>query len=121
MKPLASSFLDPTNTGTLIGERTRPLKPRTMERIRAGIEKYWGPLAVPLEGRDGLNRTQITEPLRTMTTRNETGLATPLLIAELRGTSTTRPASDPLSTITAGGFHHALVTAATQGRHPPGQ
>lgn len=107
----ASSFLDLTNTGTLIGDRTRPLKPRTMERIRAGIEKYWGPLAVPLEGRDGLNARSITEPLRTMTTRNETGLATPPFIAELRGTSTTRPASDPLSTITAGGFHHALVTA----------
>ena len=108
----AASFLDLSNRGTPIGERSRPLRPRTMDRIRAGIEKYWWPLLVPVEAREGLVARSIDAPLRTVTTRNETGLASPPpFVAELRGTASTRPASAPLSTITAGGFHHALISA----------
>lgn len=61
-------------------------------------------LAVPVEGRDGKVAQPLTDPLRTQTTRAETGLA---FIAELRGGgSTARP------TITAGGSHHGLVVPA---------
>ena len=69
-------------------------------------------LAVPLEGRDGKQAQTLEEALRTQTTRNETGLvdAEPF-IAELRGgRSDARLVSDPGSTVTAGGNHHALVT-----------
>lgn len=65
-------------------------------------------LAVPVEGRDGKQAQPVGVPLRTQTTRNETGLA---FIAELRGGgSTARPVVDPLATVTAAGNHHALVT-----------
>lgn len=108
----ALSFLDLTNPGQRIGDRARPLKERTLARVQAGIEKYWTPLLVPVEARDGLAARPATMPVRTMTTRNETALAMlEPFIAELRGTSSTRPASEPLSTVTAGGFHHALITA----------
>jgi DNA (cytosine-5)-methyltransferase 1 len=65
-------------------------------------------IAVPVEGRDGKQAAPVEHPLRTMTTRNETGLA---FIAELRGGgSKHRPVSDPLCTVTASGNHHGLVT-----------
>jgi DNA (cytosine-5)-methyltransferase 1 len=70
----------------------------------------WHPLAVPVEGRNGKEPRSMDEALRTMTTRNETGLAFPPLVAELRGGgSTARPSSAALSTVTASGNHHGLV------------
>ena len=66
-------------------------------------------LAIPVEGRDGKVAVPVGLPLRTMTTRAETGLVRPF-IAELRGGgSTARPADHPLATVTASGFHHGLV------------
>ena len=66
-------------------------------------------LAIPVEGRDGKSASPADLPLRTMTTRAETGLGRPF-IAELRGGgSTARPADHPLATVTASGFHHGLV------------
>ncbi|MEY8019079.1 DNA cytosine methyltransferase [Mycobacterium servetii] len=83
-----------------------PLAPKTMTRILAGMQRYWGPfvldrrgeyrvrqideplstvttiettkaLVVPIEGRDGKAAVPVGAPLRTMTTRNETGLVVP--------------------------------------------
>jgi DNA (cytosine-5)-methyltransferase 1 len=66
-------------------------------------------LAIPVEGRDGKVAIPAGMPLRTMTTRAETGLVRPF-IAELRGGgSTARPSDHPLATVTASGFHHGLV------------
>ena len=66
-------------------------------------------LLVPVEGREGVSARPSSEALRTMTTRNETGVVMPF-IAELRGGgSTARLTADPLATITAGGNHHGLV------------
>jgi DNA (cytosine-5)-methyltransferase 1 len=49
--------------------------------------------------------------MRTRTTRETECVAMPPLVAELRGGgSTSRPATEPLATVTAGGNHHALVT-----------
>lgn len=68
-------------------------------------------LAVPVEGRHGKEASPLEWPLRTMTTRAETGIAQPF-IAELRGGgSTARPTDHPLATVTASGFHHGLVVA----------
>jgi len=69
-------------------------------------------LAVPVEGRDGKVAQPLGGPLRTQTTRLETAMVCPPLIAELRGGgSTARRASDPLATVTASGNHHALITS----------
>lgn len=65
-------------------------------------------LAIPVEGREGKQAAPMDQPLRTMTTRNETGMA---FIAELRGGgSDARSVNDPLATVTASGNHHGLVT-----------
>ncbi|MDL9944200.1 DNA cytosine methyltransferase [Gordonia sp. ABSL11-1] len=150
----AAEIIDWTLEGLRIGDRTKPLAAKTMARIQAGIDRYWGPtileaagntydaanprhpghgrpdghmrvwptgdplrtvhttmskaLAIPVEGRDGKRAAPVSQPARTMTTRNETGLA---FIAELRGGgSKHRPVSDPLCTVTASGNHHGLVT-----------
>lgn len=151
----AAVAIDWTLRGTRIGDRDRPLSPKTRRRIAAGIARYWSPLqleaaghtydaadakhphhgdpnsyyriwptsealrtlhtmeskalVVPVEGRDGKQPRPVDWPLRTMTTRAETGLVRPF-IAELRGGgSTARPVDHPLSTVTASGFHHGLV------------
>ena len=68
-------------------------------------------LAVPVEGRDGKEARPVDVPFRTMTTRAETALVVnqPPFIAELYGTSTARPVTEPAGTFTSGGNHHALV------------
>lgn len=99
-------------------------------------------LAVPVEGRDGVNARTVDEPFRTQTARLETAfvlerrgeyrtrsiddpiatltandttkaLCTQPFIAELRGgSSDARSVEEPAGTFTAGGNHHALVTPA---------
>jgi len=70
----------------------------------------YAPVMVPVEGRDGKEPASMLYPTRTMTTRNETGIAYPPFLTELRGGgSTVRLASDALSTVSAGGNHHGLV------------
>lgn len=104
----AADIIDWTLLGQRIGDRDRPLKPKTMARIQAGIDRYWAPLVVPVEGRDGKSAQPATGAMRTVTTRSETGLA---FIAELRGGgSKHRPVDQPLAAVTAGGTHHGLVT-----------
>lgn len=83
---------------------TEPL--RTLHTIESKA------LAIPVEGREGKQASTLEGPLRTQTTRLETGIGMPPFIAELRGGgSTARPTADPLSTVTASGNHHGLVMA----------
>jgi DNA (cytosine-5)-methyltransferase 1 len=110
--------------GTPIGERTQPLKPATMRRIIEGRRRLrrfvvsptettvidGGPMLVPVEARAGIGTARpVSRQMRAMTTRNETAIVVPPLIAELRGTGTHRALSEPLSTFTAGGRHHGLT------------
>lgn len=73
----AADIIDWSLTGTRIGERTRPLADKTMARIAAGIQRYWQPMLVPVEGRDGKTAAPVNQPTRTMTTRSETALLVP--------------------------------------------
>lgn len=73
----AAEVIDWSLLGQRIGDRTRPLADKTMARINAGIERYWGPLLVPVEGREGKTAAPVDKPARTMTARNETGLLVP--------------------------------------------
>lgn len=79
--PPARSALDVTNDGTSVARRSRPLVPRTLERIRAGMRKCANDPAWSSDGRrafvmrnngstsDGAEHcTSVDEPLRTLTT-----------------------------------------------------
>jgi DNA (cytosine-5)-methyltransferase 1 len=110
----ASEIIDWQLPARTIGDRKGTkdeLAPNTLRRINAGYEKFSRPFLVPNEGRDK-PPMDILEPLRTVTTRNETGVALPPYVVELRGGgSSHRAVTEPLSTVTAGGNHHFLVSA----------
>ncbi|WP_406473418.1 DNA cytosine methyltransferase [Streptomyces sp. NBC_01615] len=108
----AAEAIDWSLPAARIGERKRPLAADTMRRVRAGFTAYAEPLTVPVEGRDGKQAAPASAPLRTVTTRNETALALPPYMVELRGGgSSHRAITAPLATVTAGGNHHGIVTA----------
>lgn len=91
-------------------------------------------LLIPVEGREGKSAASAADPLRTQSTRNETGLlvpaggtwrdaATPLgapisaittreadgLLVPLRNHGVAKPTTHPIDTVSAEGNHHALV------------
>lgn len=73
------------------------------------------PMLIPCEGRPGKEPMPVDGPLRTLTTRAETGLAhlaDPFMVS-LRGGGARKAAhriGEPLTTVTASGNHHGLVT-----------
>jgi len=114
----AADIIDFTRPAVAIKDRTdaglKVLEPATMRRIRAGFEEFSKPFLVPVEGRDGKQPMSIDAPMRTCSTRNETGLAVPPYVVELRGGSSShRAVTDPLATVCAGGFHHGPVYGGT--------
>uniref|UniRef100_UPI0030E279A1 DNA cytosine methyltransferase n=1 Tax=Streptomyces tubercidicus TaxID=47759 RepID=UPI0030E279A1 len=117
----ALAAIDWSIPGQRIGDRPRPLADKTLARVQAGLAKFAQPasegrllvppLMVPVEGRDGKDALSAAIPLRTQTTRNETGLAWLPFVAELRGGgSVARSVSEALATVCASGNHHGLVT-----------
>ncbi|MGM7423008.1 DNA cytosine methyltransferase [Cellulosimicrobium sp. CpK407] len=70
------------------------------------------PLMVPVEGREGKEARIAAEAARTMTTRNETGLALPPFLLDRRFEYRARDLDDPMPTLTANDTSKALV-------HPP--
>lgn len=102
----AADIIDWTLLGQRIGDRTKPLAAKTLARIQAGIDRYWAPLLVPVEGRDGKSAAPADHVARTMTTRNETALA---FLSVMRGQSGNHQTEQPISTVSAGGIHHGLV------------
>jgi DNA (cytosine-5)-methyltransferase 1 len=130
----ASHAIDWSLRGDRIGDRKRPLAPKTVARIMAGLAKYGKEpvsidsvrgsqilsavnkepfqtqttaytrsLLVPVEGREGKQAQAAGEPLRTQTTRNETGLLTSPrdhMLMEYYGNGQMHPTSKAIPTIT---------------------
>lgn len=67
-------------------------------------------LLVPVEGREGKQAASAADPMRTQSTRNETGLVVPL-----RNNGVAKPTSMPIDTVSAEGNHHALVMRNNKG------
>lgn len=122
----AAAAIDWTVTGQRIGDRDKPLSPKTIARIEAGLVRYAGAqlvpsggtwnesaqpvdrpmrarttreneaLLVPLEGRDGKEARAAGTPFRTQTTRHQDALVVPYY-----GTAEhARPAGQPVGTLT---------------------
>lgn len=97
-------------------------------------------LLIPVEGREGKSAASVADPLRTQSTRNETGLlvpaggtwrseASPLtapmsalttreadgLVVPMRNHGVAKPTSHPIDTVSAEGNHHALVMRNNHG------
>jgi DNA (cytosine-5)-methyltransferase 1 len=91
----AAAAIDWTVRGQRIGDRDKPLSPKTLARIETGLRRYGRPspaLVVPVEGRDGKAAAPVTTPMRTQTARHESALMVPS-----GGTwnETALPASEP--------------------------
>lgn len=116
--------LDAVRGAPIITETGSPFATQTTSYTRA--------LLVPVEGREGKEARHITEAMRTQTTRNETGLLMPYYGASttakptseamgtitavdrhalitLRGQNAPKRAADVMDTVTAGGNHHGLM------------
>jgi DNA (cytosine-5)-methyltransferase 1 len=107
----AISAIDLSTPGTRIGDRKRPLFPKTMSRIatalgqfgpqsqvdalRSAVRRY--PFLVPAEGRGGKVARSGLEPHRAQTARNETGLLVP---AGGTWNEDSRPVWEPMRTRT---------------------
>lgn len=96
--------------------RARPLAEKTLARIARGIERFVEGAAEPfvVEYYGTATARGVDSPLGTATTRDRFALVSPHLVL-FRGTdaahvdASARSLDDPLSTISAGGIHHALV------------
>ncbi len=111
----AREIIDWSLPSQSITDRKRPLAPNTMRRILEGLKKFGlNPSLVCME--HGGRVVSVDRPMPTITTARAgaIGVAEPFLVA-MRGTDdrqisgSARAISDPLSTISAGGVHHALV------------
>lgn len=95
-------------------------------------------LLIPVEGREGKQAASTADPLRTQSTRNETGLLVPYystgtarptaepmgavttvdreaLVVPLRNHGVAKPTTHPIDTVSAEGNHHALVMRNNMG------
>jgi DNA (cytosine-5)-methyltransferase 1 len=89
-----------------IGEREKPLQPKTLARIREGIRKYARQvLTVNIQYTD--TGRPVTEPMPTQTGRQSLAVLMPF-IAEYYGKSSARDVLEALATI-ASHEHHGLV------------
>ncbi|MFF5265385.1 DNA cytosine methyltransferase [Actinomadura viridis] len=104
--------------GTWRTEATPVHEPMPARTTRESDGVAVPPLLVPVEGRPGKTAAPADAPLRTQTARNETGVAMPPpFLAPLRGggdKGNARPVHEPLTTVTASGNHHGLVTPDRQ-------
>ena len=99
----AAVAIDWTLRGARIGDRARPLSPKTIARIRAGMHKFAIPMMVPAGGTWNDTAYPISDPLRTRTTRDTEGLACPPLLVPVEGRDgkAPQPVTGPMRTQTA--------------------
>lgn len=123
--------------------RSRPVRDPLPSIVAGGMHAS---LLVPVEGREGKSAASVADPMRTQSTRNETGLlvpaggtwrdaASPLsrpmsavttreadgLVVPLRNHGVAKPTSHPIDTVSAEGNHHALVMRNNTARGDGGQ
>lgn len=117
----AESIIDWSLPAPRIGDRAKPLAEKTRERIRRGIERHWKPFVAAAAGNtyDGvttgsqyLRAWPTDHPLPIQTGTAEHGLAVPPLVVNLvsgADESRSRPVSEVLPSIVAGGTHASLL------------
>ncbi|MFF3029123.1 DNA cytosine methyltransferase [Microbacterium sp. NPDC057944] len=115
--------------------RSRPVMDALPSLVAGGNHAS---LLIPVEGREGKSAASVADPLRTQSTRNETGLLVPYyskgasrptsdplatvttvdsagLVVPLRNHGVAKPTSAPIDTVSAEGNHHALVMRNNSG------
>ncbi len=108
----AANALDWALPAERIGDRQKPLKPKTLDRIRYGLAKFGQTaLAVAVDySHSDSNRARpvYDQVFPTQSGRQTVGLATPLLV-RFRNNSHAHGLDEPLGVVTAGAVHHGLL------------
>ena len=107
----ALAAIDLSNPGTRIGDRDRPLAPKTVARIEAGLRRYARPVTLEAAGntferRPGVRCWPAENPLRTLHTTASKAVACPPFLTVHRGGPDeirTRELRAPLPALTASG------------------
>lgn len=96
----ALNAIDWSIKATRIGDRKRPLKDRTMGRLRYGVNKYGRhPLLITTNmTSDGGRSRPVTAPGFTQTGSSLTALVSPHVLLHMQGSFRTGTLADPLST-----------------------
>src|SRR5690554_5423301 len=83
----ALAAIDPAIPGTAIKDRAEndPLRPATLDRIKAGIRRYWLPLLTPAGGTWRDQAQPLHWPMPTRTTRETDAVAVPPLLVPVEG------------------------------------
>ncbi|MFN7929865.1 MAG: DNA cytosine methyltransferase [Blastocatellia bacterium] len=104
----AREIIDWTIPSRSIFNRKKPLKPNTLARIYAGLQKFSGiPFIVPKEGDDRIR--SIDRPLQTITTQSRgIGLVQPFLV-KFYGGHDAQSLDKPLPAVTANYEHFGLA------------
>lgn len=98
----AAVAIDWLLAGERIGDRLRPLAPKTIARIEAGLRRYARPIHLEAAGntferRPGVRTWPVDEPFKTMHTTASKAVACPPLLVPAGGTwnDSPRPISEP--------------------------
>lgn len=108
----AANAIDWSIPATRIGDRAKPLEPKTMRRIQIGLEKQLrSPYLMSLSHGSHLTAyvKSVEQPYPTQTTRQDVGLVTPPFILEMHDQYRSRPITEPLSTVCAGTINQYLI------------
>lgn len=111
--PPAASVIDWSNLGTVIGERKKALKPKTMERIKTGLKKFARPFTVSTNHSD-IERVRSVEdrPFDTVMPHARPSLVMPFVTDTLfthSDSDRTTSAEDPLPTQTQRQSHGITI------------
>jgi len=111
----AASAIDWSLNAPRIGDRLKPLKEKTMQRIQYGLEKFAGdPFSIPMTRVQDRLRNAMHDAFPTQTGTETQGLAIPPFILDYVAEYRPRSISDPLSTIVGGGNHQSLIVPPAQ-------
>jgi DNA (cytosine-5)-methyltransferase 1 len=81
----AATVIDWAVPAQRIGERTKPLEPKTLARIAAGLARYAAPLLSPAGGGRNTTAKPIDRPMRARTTTESEGLVCPPMLVPVEG------------------------------------
>lgn len=106
----AAAAIDWTLSAQRIGDREKPLRPKTIARIEAGLRRYASVLLTPAGGARRRDASPAYLPMPTRTTTENDGLVVPPFLVPLRsGRPRSIPMCHPLATVVADGSNHAMV------------
>lgn len=100
---------------TRIADRAKPLQPKTIQRIEAGLKKLAGkPFAVSMSHTHAEHRNKVSgldTPLPTQTTKKDQGMVMPPLFLNMKGPNVAEPVSKALGAITTVDSHSLIAPA----------